>query len=1075
MRKHLFLTLFFLFLSLTAQGEESAFVKEIPFLSETEFEQLANDLAPKVNLFADVWKENPAAEFYGGTSRDFLYWVKGKFRGVSSKREAREIAAGLRAQLSIDVRDFIVGDSDVDVIAESPLQQVRYQDYGIKKLDSITHKILDPSTVEGANEMHQGYIPAEKIRIRRNGIISQMGDGLEEIYSGRLSVHFSAPEEFAKTKFAELGINHPILLATRYIRLLGINYFNSYGQGVPNKEILLNIDPETVLRMREVIDPTLDSKTLQPFIARDKFRAWLNSNIQKAFRSYTNPTAALELERFFKIDELVARYETLEPINQYVFAKFRDEKTIYENLHREGIDPKKFFLEPMQVFPDGTYYHGTRTEEGFKGILFQGILPSDSGTADGGLYGVNKNNIQFAEKWGGSRGRLLGLEVKADARIVDITRGLGEEVWKRYQKSGKTLDQFADDFGVDIIRYPYDTEAYVVKNSSALKRPRGIHRQIFSFSKALEEAERVANLGQLIAFHKKMLLNSFNKLESETLFAATKPAELLHHLNFEKYGSEITALIQGKDVFSTITRTPYSKAVSDAQFKTVKSIADGVNWIRSISALEAGGWLNEDKRTEMLKQLWLRLKNRDFVSRPRDFEQWKEWFSLLSFSRDLDDSHPEIHSLQEQLLKGLKSFASQAPKTSWNGALGKLQIYNDENLFPPLVQMVLGSSKSQQEKQETIARILDVYLWRNREKLSKWKAEADVASWAPNAEQRVWHKLKLENNFALLKDFFTEDLQKDFPQLSDPKEWNELFQQHAWMTEADQMALTRAIKPNKASLENFLRVGGAEEARFAVKHFIAREPSKENVALAMTILDLAKARAAERQSPWTAVHLQMVVLEELLSKEQWRNQKQILARLLEDSKDYETRQHGASVKEIFYDLALSKLSPDLYWELLFPYIEKHKNLLAAPSEFWRKVFHRPGVWKGHEHLLFHILRQNRGDMYWQVKVALSSSEVFSNGPEDVQLYETPELALELVEKGDDFTVSRLLADALTNKPWKTHPYLLQLLQGKEMTAENLRGAWRKEKQKPEVRRRLDELYNGKSHHGCETFYPQVTP
>ena len=47
-----------------------------PPLSKQEFQSLATEFAPKINLFRDVWSKSPDAAFTGGTVRDYLYWLK---------------------------------------------------------------------------------------------------------------------------------------------------------------------------------------------------------------------------------------------------------------------------------------------------------------------------------------------------------------------------------------------------------------------------------------------------------------------------------------------------------------------------------------------------------------------------------------------------------------------------------------------------------------------------------------------------------------------------------------------------------------------------------------------------------------------------------------------------------------------------------------------------------------------------------------------------------------------------------------------------------------------------------------
>ena len=120
----------------------------VEFLSEKEFRDLASRLAPKVNLFDEVWRQDPAAMFYGGTTRDYLYWLKGRFLAAKNRAEALALVQELRREPAIDVRDFIIGDSDVDVVSKKQ-PDLDPKQFGVRKLDSITPDIFNPKTVRG--------------------------------------------------------------------------------------------------------------------------------------------------------------------------------------------------------------------------------------------------------------------------------------------------------------------------------------------------------------------------------------------------------------------------------------------------------------------------------------------------------------------------------------------------------------------------------------------------------------------------------------------------------------------------------------------------------------------------------------------------------------------------------------------------------------------------------------------------------------------------------------------------------------------------------------------------------------
>ena len=495
----------------------------VELLSEEEFRQLASDLAPKVNLFREVWAKDPEATFYGGTTRDYLYWLKGKFLEAHSRGEAEAVALKLRKVSSIDVRNFIIGDSDVDVVSPNKVE-IKAEDFGIRKFDVISPNTFDPQTELGKNELWQGHAPAEKIRLNRVGIsqAKELGDGLHEIYTGKLSVHFAEPEKFLQTKYAKAGENHPILLALRYLRLQAINYYRTHGPGYPKRELLMAaLDPASEAAVKKIIRDALNSEELKPYLENQRFRSWINGTIQKSFRSYTNPTAALQLMKEFHVDQLSLLYgeKNIEPIYQYVFAKHRNTEEIAENIQTFQVKTESFFQNPESHFPDGFLYHGTKTESAFRSIIFQGTMPSGSGTAGPGLYGVSQFQKADAEKWGERKERLIKLPVKSSAKIVDITKGEGQRIWRIFEKqNGEDHQLFADTFGIDILKYPYDFEAFVVNNSQTLGQAQGVYRELLPFPEFLAKMKKIQDPKELI---NNILTNQYSNPEIRQILQET--------------------------------------------------------------------------------------------------------------------------------------------------------------------------------------------------------------------------------------------------------------------------------------------------------------------------------------------------------------------------------------------------------------------------------------------------------------------------------------------------------------------------------------------------------------------------
>jgi hypothetical protein len=486
-------------------------------LTLDEFRQLASELAPKVNLFRRVWAQDPNAQFYGGTSRDFLYWILKQFDGVTQRDQVEAKLKELRSLPSIHVRDFISWGSDIDVLTHAPKLDVSPEEFGVKKVDAISRDRLDPASELGRSEILQGYIPAEKIVVGKSGIVPQgaFGDGVREIYEGKLTVHFSTPEEFASTHYAKQKLNHPILLALRYLRLQAMNTGTRHSHLIPE-------DPEVSNRIRSVVQSALSDPEFKKYLGKDQFKKWLNGTIQKTFRF---PDEAQVLMKEYGVDKLVTRYG-LDPINQYLFAKKRDPYELADRFRQYGVKEEDVLINPVKALKGSTLSHGTKSEQAFRSILFEGVLPSASGSAGEGLYAVPVHRSEFAAHWGKSKDRVVDFQVKPEARFLDMTRGPGQELKAQFfrRNPGASLEQFCDFFGIDILRYPYlaEPEAVVVKNSSVLEAPQGHTRKLLSFSKILEQAESVRDLPQYSELLKTVELNGLDEEEHSALMQRLK-------------------------------------------------------------------------------------------------------------------------------------------------------------------------------------------------------------------------------------------------------------------------------------------------------------------------------------------------------------------------------------------------------------------------------------------------------------------------------------------------------------------------------------------------------------------------
>ena len=71
---------------------------------------------------------------------------------------------------------------------------------------------------------------------------------------------------------------------------------------------------------------------------------------------------------------------------------------------------------------------------------------------------------------------------------MDVTQGEGKRVWEETLRLGMhDYEKFADVVGADLVLYPYDTAAYVLKNSDVILRTESTGRSFLTFSRIVQE------------------------------------------------------------------------------------------------------------------------------------------------------------------------------------------------------------------------------------------------------------------------------------------------------------------------------------------------------------------------------------------------------------------------------------------------------------------------------------------------------------------------------------------------------------------------------------------------------------
>lgn len=489
------------------------------YVSPERFGALALRLAPRVDLFQAIWAVDPDAELYGGTSRDFLWFLRRKFSAARSVDDVDAIVRALEARV-IDAREFIAPESDVDVISTKELgDSVLYDPAFVTRIERVGAEWFRPKHPRYEQELQQGGIPVEKIRLGRQGfrapVDPALAGGVEEIHRGVPTLGYR--DTIRDTQFFRDRENHPLLLVLRWLRQTSVAYFQRFGRGAPSEENLREVLDETSIRTaREIVAEALRApETLRPFFAKESFSKRVNRQVQKSYRSHINPTVARLLHARFSIDEVLAPYvpAPVRPYHSVMFAhRWADDALAAWAADAEvaaAVEPFGDYARREGFGTNGAsveVLHGTPSLDAYRSLVFAGAAPSESGSGGSGLYASDRRHRGFVENWRKQeRPKELGplvvrLRVRSGARFVDTTRGSGQALWKKFDAGGfgpvkeiggARYDAFARRFGVDVLRFEYGTvAAYVVKNGDVLESIAGDTMPLMTYRDAAEALDR---------------------------------------------------------------------------------------------------------------------------------------------------------------------------------------------------------------------------------------------------------------------------------------------------------------------------------------------------------------------------------------------------------------------------------------------------------------------------------------------------------------------------------------------------------------------------------------------------------
>jgi hypothetical protein len=460
------------------------------------FAAIGAQLAPRVDLFSSVWDADPDAEFYGGTARDYYWWLR---RALASCETAECIEAVIDDLESgpIEARDFLLGETDVDVLGNEAAKRVAFDRSHFTRIDVADRRRFTPGEALFDDERKQGALPLEKLRLGRLGLgapTPTFAGGLEDIYAARPRLVLTA--DVRDTEGYRQRENHPVLLVLRWLRQASVAYAHRRGRSLVDETALRRVlDPEALATASQVAaEIAARPETLSPFLENPRFVQRLNRARARLFQGFTNAEVSRHLYEVTGLESaLLPFHDRLEPFLTVTFRKDwtaadleRQRATLPESaaaLETLGTYLRRQGVAVDEASDEIDMFHGTRSGGSYRNIATHGLLPSERGLAGTGLYAVDLRSAEYAKRWRQSDGNgyALRLRVDATASFVDLTSDGGKTLLEAFRRLRATLpspwsegdeeDALADYLGVAVLKFSYTgAHAYVIKDGGIVRR-----------------------------------------------------------------------------------------------------------------------------------------------------------------------------------------------------------------------------------------------------------------------------------------------------------------------------------------------------------------------------------------------------------------------------------------------------------------------------------------------------------------------------------------------------------------------------------------------------------------------------
>jgi hypothetical protein len=406
-----------------------------PLISESEFRYYSREIAKKIDLFKDVWAQDDERIFFGGALRDYLFWLKNFILDhAATREEALKLLEMLKNLDEIPARLFMHRNSDGDYIIESKPITPDVEKWGIKELQRGDPRMFIEGSSHYQTMTEQGFLPIEKLRLSSQDWIvdPNFSDPFEAIYFGDYESYlknFPDLRTFWKTHFAERGVNHPILLCLRMIRILSLE-----KDGLAILQTHSRLQTEIINWVRDFMEG-LSGTPAQDFLKVYNFRKFFAASLTKSWDQVEDPTSLLEMWKLANVFDLISHFpkDTIDAdLYQTLFALRDAEKGEIPYVQPKPQDI--VFTKVADKNPERVYVFQAKNEAEYKKALSAGFWIKPRHDRDRGLGFplASIDTINERLKFPRTNSKyLIKVRLKETTRFVNITEGEGAAHYAR--------------------------------------------------------------------------------------------------------------------------------------------------------------------------------------------------------------------------------------------------------------------------------------------------------------------------------------------------------------------------------------------------------------------------------------------------------------------------------------------------------------------------------------------------------------------------------------------------------------------------------------------------------------------